>query len=249
MLAEIRLRARAHKYRHRLDPDEIGFLLGAISPGQCAIDLGAHKGAYTYWLARAVGTQGRVVAVEPQRNLADGLSPLMASRPQVRVHWGAISDGTGTGTLSLRPDGSSHGASIAGCADGNVGDTVEVPTISLDDLAAQHELGSVDFIKCDVEGHEVAVFGAAHEFIERHRPVILCECEERHAGSEDDGVGGVAALLRVFEPHRYRVSFFYEGKRRPIEEFDASKHQDFGHGEYANNFALEPEESASPIEP
>ena len=57
----------------------------------------------------------------------------------------------------------------------------------------------------------------------------------------------MAALLRVFEPHNYRVSFFYGGKRRPIDEFDTGKHQDYGHGEYANNFVLEPEESAGPL--
>ena len=242
MLAEIRLRARARKYRHRLDPDEIGFMLGSVRSGQSAIDLGAHKGGYTYWLARAVGRAGRVVAVEPQKELADRLTALMASRPQVAVHWGAISDGTGSGTLSLRGDGSSHGASIAGFADGEVGRTVEVPTISLDDLAEHHGLDAVHFIKCDVEGHETAVFGAAHAFINRHRPVILCECEERHAADDSQGV---AALLRVFEPHDYRVSFFYGGRRRPIDEFDAAEHQAYGQGEYANNFVLEPKERST----
>ena len=34
---------------------------------------------------------------------------------------------------------------------------------------------AVDFIKCDVEGLEVAVFRSFLEIIRKHRPIILCE--------------------------------------------------------------------------
>lgn len=237
MIPEIRLRARAIKYRYKLDRAEVAFLLGAVRRGQTAIDLGAHKGAYAYWLARAVGRAGRVVCVEPQQKLADALRDVMTPRRQASVEWAAISSETGTGTLSLRPDGSSHGASIAGFADGQVGATVEVPTITLADLIDRQGLRRVDFIKCDVEGHEGAVFAAATEVIDRHRPTILVECEERHARGPH---GGVSGLVGIFEPLGYRIRFFHGGTLHPVEEFDAAKHQTYGRGEYANNFVLEP---------
>ncbi|MEM8758576.1 MAG: FkbM family methyltransferase, partial [Planctomycetota bacterium] len=147
MNQQLRLLARAIKYRYKLDPAEVSFLQSAVRPGMTAIDLGAHKGAYCYWLAKAVGGRGRVVAVEPQQGLAERLRVVMGTRKQVAVEWAAISSSTGTGELSLRPDGSSHGASIAGFADGEVGDTVEVPTITLRDLMRKHDLDSLDFIK------------------------------------------------------------------------------------------------------
>ena len=212
-------------------------MLRTVTRGDTAIDLGAHKGAYTYWLARAVGREGRVVAVEAQEALAKRLEAVMARRPQVRVKWAAISDSTGTGQLSLRPDGSSHGASIAGFPDGRVGATVPTPTITLADLVAEMGLTRLDFIKCDVEGHERTVFRAGAEVIERLRPTILVECEDRHA----EGGGGVAELAAIFEPMRYRIRFFSAGKLTPLAEFDADRHQVYGEGEYCNNFWLAPE--------
>lgn len=236
MNQHLRLLARAWKYRRKLDPAEIRFVLDTVRPGARVIDLGAHKGAYTYWLARAAGKSGRIVAVEAQQNLARKLEAVMRSRPQVSVKWAAISDTTGTGTLSLRPDGSSHGASISGFSDGNVGATVPVPTITLADLMAEQKLDRLDFIKCDVEGHEGAVFHASKAVIEREKPTILLECEDRHAQGE---FGGVAGLRRIFEPMGYRIRFFKGGRLLPMSEFDASRDQNYGTGEYCNNFVLD----------
>ena len=240
MIPTIRLLARAIKYRYKLDPAELAFVLSAVRRGQTVLDLGAHKGGYTWWLARAVGRSGRVVCVEPQRNLADALKSVMANRPQVHVEWAAVSETTGTGRLSLRADGSSHGASIVGFdgEEGKKARTVEVPTVTLADLAQRHSLGRIDFIKCDIEGHEGAVFAAASALIERDRPTILVECEERHASGPHAGVSG---LVRLFEPMGYRIRFFHSGRLHAVETFDASKHQTYGQGEYANNFVLEPQ--------
>lgn len=236
MNQHLRLLARAWKYRRKLDPAEVRFVLDTVKPGDRVIDLGSHKGAYTYWLAKAVGRSGRVVAVEPQKNLAERLGQLMEGSPNVGVKWAAISDTTGTGTLSLRPDGSSHGASINGFSDGNVGATVSVPTITLADLMIEQKLDRLDFIKCDVEGHEGAVFHASRAVIERERPTILLECEDRHAQGEH---GGVAGLRRIFEPMGYRIRFFKGGTLLPMSEFDARRDQNYGHGEYCNNFVLD----------
>ncbi|MEM9167110.1 MAG: FkbM family methyltransferase [Planctomycetota bacterium] len=236
MNQQLRLLARAMKYRYKLDPAEVGFVRASLQPGMTAIDLGAHKGAYTYWLARGVGPSGRVVAVEPQQSLAERLKAVMGTKAQVDVRWAAISTGTGTGTLSLRPDGSSHGASIAGFPDGQVGRTVEVPTISLDDLAEAYSLERVDFIKCDIEGHEGAVFAAGMGFIRRFGPTIMTECEERHAQGEH---GGVTGLAHLFEPEGYRIRFFKDGRLHPLSDFDAQVHQNYCVGEYCNNFVLD----------
>ena len=236
MKDQLRLLARAIKYRFKLDPAELSFLMSAVKPGMTALDLGAHKGAYAYWLARSVGPKGRVVCVEPQQRLAERLAEVMKPRKQVSVVWAAISDTTGTGTLSLRPDGSSHGASIAGFADGEVGDTVQVPTTTLADLMTSQGMSSLDFIKCDVEGHEGAVFAASMDVIRQHKPTILIECEDRHAQGEH---GGVAGMVRLFEPEGYRIRFFMGGQLHALDDFDSTKHQNYGVGEYCNNFVLD----------
>ena len=41
-------------------------MLRHLQPGDTAVDIGAWRGAYTYWMVKAVGPQGRVVCFEPQ---------------------------------------------------------------------------------------------------------------------------------------------------------------------------------------
>src|SRR5436190_21936928 len=57
---------RAYRYRFRVDPAEIRFVRQSLRPGQVAVDIGCHKGAYTYWMRRCVGPSGAVYAFEPQ---------------------------------------------------------------------------------------------------------------------------------------------------------------------------------------
>ena len=57
---------RAYRYRLRVDPAELRFVCSKLRPGQVAVDVGCHKGAYTYWMRRRVGRTGRVIAFEPQ---------------------------------------------------------------------------------------------------------------------------------------------------------------------------------------
>lgn len=236
----LRLLVRAWKYRVKLDPAELAFVRRSLSAGDTAIDLGAHKGAYTYWLAGSVGSKGTLVSIEPQQELAERLTSLVANRPQCNVRWAAISDEVGTGQLSVRGEtGPSHGASLTGFPDGNVGRVVEVPTVSLNSLAETYSLGHVDFIKCDVEGHEVAVFEASGEFLAKYRPTVLCEIELRHMKGDETRTS-LDRLRDCFEPLGYTTRYFKDGKLHPVSEFDAVRDQTYGQGEYCNNFVFEP---------
>ena len=68
--ARLRLSFRAWRYRLRNDPGAIPYLLATLGPGRMALDIGAHKGAYSYWMIKAVGPWGEVIAFEPQPELA-----------------------------------------------------------------------------------------------------------------------------------------------------------------------------------
>ena len=42
------------------------WLLGLEMNGKTVLDIGAHRGIYSYWMSKAVGPQGSVFAFEPQ---------------------------------------------------------------------------------------------------------------------------------------------------------------------------------------
>lgn len=228
---------RAFKARYRGERKEIAEVLAALSPGEVAVDAGAHKGAYTYWMRRAVGERGRVFAFEPQPRLAAYLMRVNAAMrwANVSVRECALSDAAGSATLHVPRLGSSQGASLSEGAPGQGEEAVLVRLATLD--AELQGAGRVALLKVDVEGHELAVFRGAAGILARDAPVVLFECERRHFGSHS--IDDVFAHLRGLG---YEGHFFGPRALQPLSEFDPEIHQRRAPGRfweapgYCNNF-------------
>lgn len=229
---------RAWRYRFRHDRAEIGFLLRHLELGDTAIDVGAHKGAYTWWMARAVGPSGRVLAFEPQPVLAEKLAAMTHLRlfrrilQPVRVSPLAVSDHLGNATLQVEGPDPTPNATLGRLDDGReLSQHYPVATTTLDTWLAEHPGPPPTLIKVDVEGHEAAVFAGAEQTLRRHRPALLFECERRHHGGDN--------ITPVFD-YLYGLGYrgwFAPGKRwLPVERFDYDQYQVPGQRPYVNNF-------------
>jgi FkbM family methyltransferase len=243
MSSKLRYLYRALRYRLLVDPAELRFVLDHVRPGQTAVDVGCHKGAYTFWLRRAVGARGEVIAFEPQPKQASYLATIFA-----RLHYSnvtlvqrGLSDKPGTLPMYLpRARGATHQASFVKAAGGdNACERIDVPVTTLDAYFSERPRGP-DFIKIDVEGHEEEVLRGGLETLSRHRPALLIECESRHRASER-----VDEVLSLLKSQGYEGSFFYRGRRLPLSEFRAAEHQpplaklQSPPRGYVNNFAFE----------
>lgn len=143
-----------------------------LSPGDLALDIGANLGGYTYEMARLCGC---VIAFEPNPTIARALAGLALSGVEVR----RMCVGASTTTADLHvPHGQRHVlASLrSDVVSGQDATTVPVKVVALDDL----DLPKVRFIKIDVEGAEEDVLAGGMGLIERDRPTLLIEIEERH---------------------------------------------------------------------
>jgi FkbM family methyltransferase len=229
---------RAWKARLRGERPEIRALRAALSGGDVAVDVGANKGAYLYWMRRAVGPGGSVYAFEPQPGLARYLEAVSA-----RMRWAnvfvrecALSDSAGVRVLHVPGWEGSPGASLeeavaaaSDCRDRDcVADTLDRQ------LAGA---GRVALIKVDVEGHELAVFRGAARTLGDSKPTLLFECEARHLTRH-----APRDVFVFLEGFGYRGAFFTPEGLRPVEEFDVAFHQRRGPGRfweapgYRNNF-------------
>ena len=248
---------RAYRYRLRVDPAELRFVSAKLCPGQVAVDVGCHKGAYTYWMRRRVGRTGKVYAFEPQPRQVDYLSRAFAamrydnvtlvpmglsSAPgQLPLHIPAGAGMTHAATFEVRSEErGARSEQVAFCS--SILDprsSLLIPVTTLDAFFADQPRGPA-FIKIDVEGHESAVLDGARHTLERHRPAILIECESRHRADRD-----VQTVFDFLQSLGYTGSFFHNGHRRPIAEFNPSEHQqiepasDRPRSGYVNNFAFE----------
>ena len=233
---------RALKARFRDQRAEIRALVEAIRPGECAADVGANKGAYLPWLSRAVGPEGRVVAFEPQPDLAAYLERACraASLGNVRVEGVGVSEASGTRRLHV-PGGSgpSPGASFEpAVAAASAGRDVAARVVALDEFLAD-EPRRLAALKVDVEGHELAVFRGARRRIERDAPLVVFESEARHGGED-----AVTRCLAFFAERGYEGWFVRLGRLVPVAAFDPAVHQRRGPGrfwdakDYCNNFVM-----------
>jgi len=204
---------RFWRYRLRSERDEILHLLSLDLAGSTIIDAGAHRGAYTYWMSRKAGSQGRVIAFEPQPELFAYLEEVAEA-----FHWRnvclealALSSCEGTALLS-RPR---HwgAASLEALVDNGPVEHFEVALATLDGyLSKRPELPPVGYIKIDVQDHELSVLQGATQTLKTSSPVILFECMD-HLFRQ----GQIHSLL---DSLGYSGFFFYERRLVPVDRFE-----------------------------
>ncbi|HEY3393902.1 MAG TPA: FkbM family methyltransferase [Lacipirellulaceae bacterium] len=257
MSTKLRYLYRAYRYRYRVDPAELRFVRDSLRRGQVAVDVGCHKGAYTYWMRRRVGSSGAVFAFEPQPRQVAYLHDLfhVMTYDNVVLVPKALSDRIGQLPLHVPSgNGKTHGATLeqrAWSVEGGVKRMLSdsllsapcsppvVDVTTLDAFFAEQPRGP-DFLKIDVEGHESAVLSGGRQTLERYRPRLLIECEARHRPD-----GDVRAVFNFLESLGYQGTFFHDGRRRAIVDFDPAVHQRIDPQSqhlprgYVNNFAFE----------
>jgi hypothetical protein len=138
----------------------------------------------------------------------------------VQIHHAALSDRAGTtritmpqlqpGYSTIEPDNN---------LDGKVNTAYpllefEVETRTLDSFS----IDDVAVIKIDVEGHEENVLCGARETIDRCRPVLVVETEERHKR------GAVAAVSEFARDCGYHRFFLHDRALRCGEELCPTAH-------------------------
>jgi FkbM family methyltransferase len=155
-----------------------------VEPGDTVVDVGAHIGRYTLVAAKRAA---RVVAVEPDpSNLLILRENITLNRfSNVTVVPVALSNRPGRASLflsqsankgmhSLEPDWSQAPSHIG------IQETVEVDCETLDSIVRTEGLERVDWLKVDVEGHELAVLEGGQETLSRSRHLII-EVASRNA--------------------------------------------------------------------
>lgn len=146
------------RYLQRMKP-RTEFYRHLVSKGQLVFDVGANAGNYTLLLHK-IGA--RVVAVEPQADLASGLKARFSHTSRVSVVRAALGGKISKGILRKTPDLNevasmhpdiSQRSRFSLCHP--FSSEEEVPVLTLDTLIAEH--GTPSFCKIDVEGYELEV--------------------------------------------------------------------------------------------
>ncbi|MDB9485995.1 FkbM family methyltransferase [Dolichospermum circinale CS-537/01] len=134
---------------------ELTFLKKYIKPGWVCLDVGANIGFYTLNLSKLVGSEGKVYAIEPspsnykklEENIAiNNLDNCITSNI-------ALSSESGEFVFSVSPHQNSGWGRLGKWTSAQSEIIVNVNT--LDDFVLFNNISNIDFLKIDIEGHEL----------------------------------------------------------------------------------------------
>jgi FkbM family methyltransferase len=133
--------------------EELDFLRARTPAGGVFVDVGANVGTYAMALARHVGANGKVIAVEPHPVTHARLAFNRAASGFTQVILVAAAAGPSDGELLIETDGDNLGAShiVPGERADNA---IRVPSLRLERILGEAGVGHVDALKIDVEGYE-----------------------------------------------------------------------------------------------
>jgi FkbM family methyltransferase len=164
---------------HNLAMDQ-KVIAGVLCQGQgnVLIDIGAHNGFFTAYLAKLAQKllipKAKVISLEPDRKHFYCLQKTAARCAQTNILLmpKGLSDKDTSLHLYRTRDNYSYTYAIEGAEMVDI-----VPSISLDTLASEYL--SVDdrivFIKVDIDGSEPVLFSGGKKTLEIHRPIIVME--------------------------------------------------------------------------
>jgi FkbM family methyltransferase len=124
-----------------------------IPAGGVFVDIGANVGTYAMVLARHVGADGKVIAVEPHPVAHARLSFNRAASGLEQVRLVAAAAGPSDGELLIETDGDNLGASHVVSGQSSTG-AIKVASLRLERILTDANISKVDGLKIDVEGFE-----------------------------------------------------------------------------------------------
>jgi FkbM family methyltransferase len=211
------------------------FFQAHLFEGNVCWDIGTERGWFTLLMANLVGNTGRVDSFEafPPTFVKLKKNIDLNQFEWVNANNVAVSDSTGKMFFVPPTDEVTHHVDyLHDC--GGVGyltqnatpDSIEVPTISLDEYAVNHPLERLDFIKIDIEGAEYAALLGAENIIRKIRPIIAIEYNQETALRAGTSIEKLDELLDSYGYDRFT---FYSR----LEKLQLEKYKDV-----ADNYAV-----------
>jgi FkbM family methyltransferase len=131
-----------------------------VKSRRTAVDIGAHVGLWSWFMARDFR---QLEAFEPSEKARACWQRNMIDRPNAYIHPHAVGDKAGLCSLVNKMATSSGGAQIVPGSD--------LTVVTLDAVG----LTDVDFIKLDCEGYEIFALEGARKTLEEFRPCVIVE--------------------------------------------------------------------------
>lgn len=175
-----------------------------LNSGEVVLDLGAYAGASAYFIAKAVGNDGLVVSLEPDKNNFKSLCKNIQFHNLTNVV--AVPSGVWSKSTVLQFQAEGNMGSSVSDIISRSSNLVNVEVLSLDDVARFTNGRKINAIKMDIEGAELEVLKNAEIFLRKHHfPRLVIE---PHLV---DGIMNTDEICSILEGYGYTTKLLFQG--------------------------------------
>jgi methyltransferase, FkbM family len=198
---------------------EFPVMKSLLSEGDTFIDIGANSGTYALLASRMVGQTGKVIAIEPQPELARSIaaSALLSNASNIEVMETACGKSSGSSKLMIPVNDTGRAGLHPGFSGQFVHSTVTVSLSSLDSLLENAVCPGKMLIKIDVEGNEMDILSGARETIARYRPAVIVELNQWSATAAGTSVAEIVERLQSLGYSSFFDTSLYPEQIQPSE--------------------------------
>lgn len=209
-------------------------LIKSLLDGGTALDIGGNVGNHTHAFAAHFD---RVHSFEPFAKVAERLVEKASHFENATVHQIALSNENGELSFET-PETENWGT-------GKISESgsIKVPVKIGDDFLVEENVGPVNFVKIDVEGHEISVIEGLQKTIHTDRPVVMFEVPRAWLKNGGEGLGALTPLFPEdyeFVGFRGQSSFPVQRQFAKVVPVDCRKPGSFS-GKLSYLFAFGPE--------
>jgi FkbM family methyltransferase len=217
-------------YLGTFEPAMRELIVRTARDGDTCLDIGAQKGYVSLTLANAVGSNGRVLAFEPDKRAAAKLAANInrANQSVIEVFDCALGEREGSCTFVLSKVLGWSSRFPNELAKTAIEETVEVKVHSLDEMIARKEVvvdaSRLSFIKLDAEGSEPLILKGMSGLLSRAKPVLFVEVNYDSlaaAGSSPQELQGILddLHLNVYQPEYH--SYLGNLRLNPVSDLNS----------------------------
>jgi FkbM family methyltransferase len=194
------------------DPWELYHVIRLLPPESLILQAGANFGYFAATIATALGSQCRIVALEPYPDNYAALARHVrwnGLERQIECHQFGVSDAAGIETMVRPENNSGHAHIVLG------GQGAEVRLKTIDRVVEDLNCERLDALLIDVEGYEGRALRGASQTLARFRPLLLVELWPPAMSQQGTTVESAVELLQMHDYHLY-----YARKRKllPVTE-------------------------------
>lgn len=179
----------------QIEPRESLYKLA--KPGFIVFDIGANIGETLLGLGKVAGPNGKIYGFEPSRkNYERCLENIRLNQVgNIQVTQVAVSDVCDELTLLNIFENNAGGAKI-GSSSVSIEGAEKVSAITLDDFVRENGIEKLDLIKIDIEGFELRALKGALNTIQKFKPILFVELDDRLQEEQGASAKGLVSFIR-----------------------------------------------------